>query len=167
MSSKSVKLFNAMAVLSSLMLVSATSNGLSNTFQVYAEDNCDTTSTCTNTPGSDTQRNNCNRTSTCSNVASGNSNNQNNNCERSLCLTQAIGNLNSQNLNCRSAFCSNAAINDLNTQNLNCRAADSCLNGGVFNAGENNQNLACTNTVECVNLHPSNPNNQNGMSIYG
>jgi hypothetical protein len=39
--------------------------------------------------------------------------------------------------------------------------SDESHNGGVFDAGENNQNLACANTVECVNLHPSNPNNQN------
>ena len=46
-------------------------------------------------------------------------------------------------------------------ETFNCKAADSCQNGGVFDAGENSQNLACANTVECVNLHPSNPNNQN------
>jgi hypothetical protein len=66
MRNKNILFFFGMIMFGTLMLM-ATTSSLSNTFQVYAEDNCDTTSTCTNTPGSDTQRNNCNRSSICAN----------------------------------------------------------------------------------------------------
>ena len=50
---------------------------------VYAIDNCDPTSTCTNTQAGtgNSQENNCIKSSTCSNAATGNENKQNNSCE--------------------------------------------------------------------------------------
>jgi hypothetical protein len=72
MSSKSVLLFSAMAVFSSLMLTSTTHNGLSNTFEVNAANNCDSTSTCNNVEllSPNNQDNNC-RSSICDNFANG------------------------------------------------------------------------------------------------
>jgi hypothetical protein len=61
MGSKSVFFLCAVFVFGSLMLVAVTSHGLTNTFNVYAANNCDATSNCNNTEllSPNNQNNNC------------------------------------------------------------------------------------------------------------
>jgi len=86
----------------------ATTNGFI-MFEVYAIDNCDATSTCTNleTGTGNTQTNNCTDFSTCQNEAIGDENAQTNNCDSSPggeflfgCLNSAIGDRNNQRSAC-------------------------------------------------------------------
>jgi len=66
------------------MLMAATSTSISKPLEVYAADNCDGTSTCTNDPGlgnDNSQTNNCIDSSSCQNfVVTGDTNTQQNDC---------------------------------------------------------------------------------------
>ena len=76
-----------MLIFASMILLTTSSNDVSNTFEVYAADNCDTTSTCINSGSpSNIQNNNCRANSGCGNDANGDSNTQNNNCRTSNCV---------------------------------------------------------------------------------
>jgi hypothetical protein len=131
------------------MLVSTTSNGVSNTFKVYAADNCDASSPCVNTPGSSIQRNECNRVSTCSNLSVGNLNTQNNNCNgASDCFNLALGNSNTKNNNCnRASSCATTAEGSSTTQNVVCANESGC----ATIAFSGTQNTACQSS-ECTNI---------------
>ena len=110
------------------MLVAVTSHGLTNTFNVYAADNCDATSTCNNTEllSPNNQNNNC-RTSICDNFANGFLNTQNNNCRGSSCFNFAQDTSNTQNTNCADSGCSNVvAAGSRNTVNLACSRGSGC-----------------------------------------
>ena len=91
------------------MLWATTSVSLSKPLEVYAVDNCDATSTCTNTQtGVDnTQTNDCTTFSTCENEAIGDGNIQSNRCDSAAgseffpgCDNFIEGNDNSQSKNC-------------------------------------------------------------------
>lgn len=149
MGCRSVLLYSAIIVFSILMLVSTASNGVSNTFKVYAADNCDASSTCVNTPGSSTQRNHCNRDSTCSNLSVGSLNIQNNNCnDASDCFTLALGNSNNQNNNCnRASSCSTTVDGSSITQNVACANESECTTISLSGT----QNTACQSS-QCSNI---------------
>ena len=105
-----------------IMRVSLTSSPLSNSFMVYAADNCDATSTCNNTPGLDTQINNCNQNSFCDNFADGTSNIQHNNCNiRTVCASAVEGDSNDLRSNCNvDSICGSSAAGDSNDLRSNC-----------------------------------------------
>lgn len=104
MNSNLVLFFCAVFVVGSVTLM-ATTSSLSDSFKVYAANNCDASSICINNPGSDTQLNNCTRLSTCLNSDFASLNTQNNNCsDGSFCANNALGNSNTQNLNCARVF---------------------------------------------------------------
>src|SRR6478735_7450003 len=127
MGSKNVVLLSSFFVLASLMILSTTSSGFSN-IEVYASNNCDTTSTCKNVPDTPTQRNGCVRFSDCGNSGNGNSNIQNNVCRSStLCENIANGNSNTQNTVCQSStLCGSVSIGNSNTQNTLCQSSIDC-----------------------------------------
>ena len=143
MGSKNVVLLSSFFVLASLMILSTASSGFSN-IEVYASNNCDTTSTCKNVPDTPTQRNGCVRFSDCGNSGNGNSNIQNNNCDRTFqCNNFANGNSNTQNTVCRSStLCENIANGNSNTQNTVCQSSTDCSND------ESNANVY-SNSASC------------------
>src|SRR6185436_20375187 len=139
MNSNLVLFFCAVFVVGSVMLM-ATTSSLSSMFKVYAANNCDDTSRCTNDPGSDTQLNNCTRRSTCINADFGSLNTQNNNCSASFCSTAAFGTSNTQNLNCaRVIQCNNFEFGSSGTQNTACANSGVCFNVDFGSS----QNTAC------------------------
>ena len=109
------------------MLVFSVSSPLSNSFAAYAADNCDSTSTCNNTPGLDSQINNCNQNSFCDNFADGTSNTQINNCNvDSGCTSAAIGASNNRRSNCVDSLCASTAVGDSNNLRSNCNVRSGC-----------------------------------------
>ena len=143
MGSKNVVLLSSFFVLASLMILSTASSGFSN-IEVYASNNCDTTSTCKNVPDTPTQRNSCARFSDCGNSGNGNSNSQDNNCDRTFqCNNFANGNSNTQNTVCQSStLCENIANGNSNTQNTVCQSSTDCSND------ESNANVY-SNSASC------------------
>lgn len=122
MSSRGDLFFCAIFILSSIMLM-ATTSSLSINFKVYAADNCDATSTCTNVDNgiSNDLNNDCRTNSNCVNTADGNSNTNSNNCrDNANCGNVAIGNLNNLNNICRDSVCDNNVVGDSNTVNNIC-----------------------------------------------
>src|SRR4029079_2692659 len=150
MGSKNVVLLSSFFVLASLMILSTTSSGFLN-IKVYANNNCDTTSTCKNVPDTPTQRNSCARFSDCGNSGNGNSNTQNNNCDSTFqCNNFANGNSNTQNTVCRSStLCENIANGNSNTQNTVCQSSTIC--GSVAIGNSNTQNTVCQSSTDCSN----------------
>jgi len=151
MDSKSVLFYCTAFVFGSLMLMAITSNGISNTFEVYAANNCDSTSTCTNAGStSDNQNNNCNGRSTCANIGLGGSNTQNNNCTRtSFCFNGGSGG-STQNNNCADpSFCANIDLVGSSTQNIDCANGLFCSNTNA--GGSSTQNAACQSS-SCFNV---------------
>lgn len=150
MDRKSGLFYSAAFVFGTLMLLSTTSNGVSDTFEVYAADNCDASSTCTNTPGLSTQRNDCSRNSECINQADLQPNTQNNNCAGSRCENYNViiaGTSNTQKIDCARASCVNGSFGSSNTQTIAC-ANSFCGNDA---RGSTTQNLACQSTTICTN----------------
>ena len=148
MNSNLVLFFCAVFVVGSIMLT-ATTSSLSSSFKVYAANNCDATSICTNNPGSDTQLNNCTRRSTCLNTDFASLNTQNNNCsDGSFCANNALGNSNTQNLNCaRVNQCVNIEFGSSSTQNTACVNSGNCFIVDF----QYSQNTACQSTGSCRN----------------
>ena len=148
MNSNLVLFFCAVFAVGSVMLT-ATTSSLSDSFKVYAANNCDASSICTNNPGSDTQLNNCTRLSTCLNNDFASLNTQNNNCsDGSFCANNALGNSNTQNLNCaRVNQCVNIEFGSSSTQNTACANSGSCF---VVDF-RSSQNTACQSTGSCRN----------------
>jgi hypothetical protein len=160
-------------ILSGMVLLATSATGLSNTsLKVFAADNCDPTSTCTNSGSGSTQVNNC-RESVCSN--SGDESTQNNNCvgigtvgfgggcsndgrestQANQCTSTGrgtcynIGDGSKQTNNCVFGFCSN--IGDKNSiQNNNCRAKENPLGGP--NTVCENRGDGSTQNVNCIDV---------------
>src|SRR4029079_9788816 len=125
MGKHTVLFFCAMFIFASIILVATSSNGVSNTFEVYAADNCDTTSTCINSGSpSNIQNNDCIVNSGCGNFANRDSNTQNNNCRTSNCVNDDLSSQgsNTQTNTCRSnSFCFSVATGgSSNTQTTTC-----------------------------------------------
>ena len=159
-----VLFFSAIFMFGSITLMATTST-LSSTFKVYAADNCDATSTCTNTQAGigNTQNNDCYRNSKCENFVDvdGNFNRQNNNCLRTEQCANAVeiapdtGSLNSQDVNCvNSNECDNTIGDntDSSTQHLVCSGTDLCHNGAAANDFIS-QTLVCGRTHDCINAN--------------
>jgi hypothetical protein len=115
------------------MLLATTSHRLSNTFEVYAVDNCDAISTCTNVPGTgtgNTQTNYCTDFSDCRNEITGNDNIQKNECN-----------------SVPSPGCFNVATGDGNKQSNNC---DTVTTGAIFPPG-----FSCNMPLVTLRTFPS------------
>ena len=152
---------------------------------VYAVDNCDATSTCTNfqsQPGN-RQTNNCKNSSNCGNIANGNDNTQTNRCDSvpQRCSNFLIGEGNSQSNNCNSvagfgcftfadgndntltnrcgsAACNSVASGDGNTVKTECHSVETfCQNGA--RGSDNTSYLFCARMHNCdvVNGLPQTP----------
>jgi hypothetical protein len=161
--SSSILLSCMIFVFVGLGLLATTANGLSNTFQVYAADNCDAESICTNTGTGSDQQNNC-VDSRCLNR--GDHSVQNNRCvhakiERSFGCSN-IGDRSIQNNNCIAtefAECQN--IGDGSTQNNWCKGERQvCLNSGHGSS----QNNLCLDTI-CSNSGFNSNSNQNNNCV--
>ena len=150
MGSKNLLFYCTALVFGSLMLLTTTSNGVSSTFEAYAVDNCDASSTCFSSP---LDNNNCNRFSTCVNFGSA-AGGQNNNCVESLCENGNIGFPSNQDNNCsRTGRCLNYNNAGSSSQSITCANSDFCLN---LHAGAT-QNTVCQSTGTCDNReHNSN-----------
>jgi hypothetical protein len=128
MRSKNLLFYCAALVFGSFLFLATSSNSASNTFEVYAADNCDASSECINIPGTGTQQNICFQSSFCRNIDIGlsSSNTQTNNCNGG-------------------SVCRNNAGESDNTQTNNCSGGSSCING--FGETDNNQLNACQSSV--------------------
>ena len=130
-----ISTISVMAISVSLLVSTVTvANSILLEQYVYAIDNCDPTSTCTNTQTGtgNNQENNCIKSSTCSNAATGNENKQNNRCESVRprgqigCINIGEGDGNTQKNDCNSVgeFCRNFAIANDNTQTTRCKSVN-------------------------------------------
>jgi len=135
-------------------VLTLTSNGISNTFSVYAANNYDATSTCSNFPStSDIQNNNCTLTSVCVNIDFGRST-QNNNCaDPSFCNNVDVGGSSIQNVACANGFpCTNVDAGGSSIQNAACQSS-SCLNAGTStNVISNSASLCTSGTPDTTTL---------------
>jgi hypothetical protein len=159
MRSKNLLFYCATFIFGTLMLLVTSSNGVSNTFDVYAMDNCDPTSNCSTLEiGTDnSQSNNCTNFSICVNAVFGDGNTQTNRCDsvgEFGCFNGAGGNDNTQNIDCDSVGefgCTNGAGGNDNTQTNRC---DSVGAGGCANiafGNDNTQNLLCARMLTGCN----------------
>jgi hypothetical protein len=125
---------------------------------VYATDNCDATSTCTDTQigTGNSQTNNCTSFSDCTNEALGSTNIQTNGCDSApVCFNTATANDMRQSIQCRNASsCANFGGSDGLIQSIECTdVIGSCSNGG-FLRSNTNQELRCFSIGEsgCTNI---------------
>ena len=155
-----VLIFAILAYISSVALA----NSMTFEQSVYAADNCDATSTCTNNQAGtgNSQENNCINSSTCANEATGNRNTQSNRCDSVRtqgqvgCINIAEGDRNIQSNACNSVgeFCRTFAIGNDNTQTSRCESVEaSCFN--FADGNDNTQNILCARMNHCINLAQS------------
>ena len=141
MNGNGVLSYCATSVFISLILVSTTPNRLSNTFEVYAANNCDSTSLCENMPGGagtiNSQVNNCTNHSQCTNVVSrfADDNSQTNNCNS----------VPDEPISFKTIGCVNAVgAGERNTQTNDCNSIPNFI--GCLSVAQGNDN---TQTNDC------------------
>ena len=92
----------------------------------FAVDKCDSSSNCTNTPGTgmggNNQNNECTNSSTCENILRGNDNTQSNQCDSvEICFNNIVaGDDNTQKVDCTNGQCGSDVIGDKNSIQIDC-----------------------------------------------
>lgn len=167
------KLSIVVLVLCSLSSGAGVSNYMTLPHVAVAADNCDATSTCSNSDlgSGNSQNNNCSDFSTCTNSAVGSANSQSNECAKVGCSNDVNSffgfetNGNTQLNHCSFAgnfFCSNSVTDgSRNSQTNNCTSNGEalCSNLAVFD--RNNQKVDCMGVRACGNRAVGNENVQN------